>query len=1554
MSEDLGKQVELQAQLNKLLQDRIKLQNQLNSACGQQAGCAQQMNEAAEKATANQEKQAKGQQKITQEQEKARKSQEKSGKTADGFFSKITTGQAAATGGVMGLVKGFKDMGFSLSGMGKLIKSFVSGLFSIGVAIIKMPFKIFSGLVGMANNMAQAGVALRQAYEDVRKEFGSFAEGPAKNVIAGFKDMTKSANNLGGTGLSVSKVYGWGPDGMAAMLKDVADIAKGLGSAMNLLGDEFGKVAQKAAMFKKGMGLSGEQMGKLMKDAKLSGKSQTEMMTEVGSMSLQMAKKFGLSSKDIARDIADMKGDFVTFGNVSTTQMGAASAYARKLGMTMKDLKGVVDKFDNFEGAADSVSQLNQAFGIQLDTMKMMNAENPAERIDMLRESFFAAGKSIENMTRQEKKLLQQQTGLTESALKNAFAAENQGIAYEDFADAAADSEEAQMSEKEVMLKLAEAIEKITKTGPQFTGIFDAFFKGFGKGMAYQKDFRALLSTIRSFLFVVYDFGKKIGGVFADILAETGLLGGLQDLFDPGALKIFLDDIMKTVCKLKAWLIDGTGNPDEILQEFTDKFANFFSDKKKALGKTGGALKRMGLLFSKLFGAVTGWLWKKLAPLFTSMFEKVGAYLSKNWKPIAMFVAKYVMAPLLIWAVMKGFVFAAGAGLAKMLAAKFLGIKAAAAAASKAGSTGAAAAASSGGLAAWLQSLAMMPKGTIGKAAQTLIALAAVFSVGVVMFAGAFWAAGKLLRKVSWNTMAKVLVMVAASMVATAGLITAALILDAMKSQMGQAIIGLLAAAAVFSIGMIAYAGGIWVVNKILSKVPMMQFLKQLGVIVLCMAITGLAIIAAALLVADGGTTAGLALLGTLAAALLFNVGMVAFAGGIWVVSKILAKVDLGRFLKQLGTIVLAMAATGLMIAGGAAIGMMGPALLLAGAGIVAAAALFTGGMLAFAGGIAIVMAAINKISGFDKFPSKLKVVGLAMLATVGLLGMAAVGVLAGLAYPLIIAGLTASAALFTGGMLLFAGAIATVDRKFKMKKGFEKKLDIVQDVINMTAEMLKIAGKMGLTALLGFGGPSIDSGAAFFIESGPKLFEMVKSIDKIKIPDPKKTAAVVGIVKDLIMAMSALKSLVPEQGVFSSIATMLSGGSPKALVSEMGTFITSILDKLQECVKGFVKLAQGMSKSDLEKGKVVASMIKAIADVAAAMAPTLKLISEDASYATTMKLLSAGTVTHKTGTAMEGMTVFFDKLIEKMPPLITALVEVMTKAMKGKDPKKVSAQADVLGKIMSSVKDVMAAVGEFQKMVGKQDGWLTSTKGAMKEVEKMFDLVAKLVGPGGAINKMITAMIELANQLVKLNTIKPEDMKNQIKVLETIAGDVLPNLGNAMQKMSEIEFPDLTEKTGFLGGGTSVKDQILNAFDQMATLITDGNKKLTSISSISAPFDTLKDAMSGLESIAKGFDNDYFGSSGTVVKAAQGLVESYNATYAALSTLTQAPMDLDIKLQTFADAMGMDSSTFTIDNEKLNFTVNVNVTMDAEKLSDTLTDKPTMGKKTMKLAAGG
>ena len=129
-------------------------------------------------------------------------------------------------------------------------------------------------------------------------------------------------------------------------------------------------------------------------------------------------------------------------------------------------------------------------------------------------------------------------------------------------------------------------------------------------------------------------------------------------------------------------------------------------------------------------------------------------------------------------------------------------------------------------------------------------------------------------------------------------------------------------AATFFNIGMIAYALAIKAVDTILKGVSMMDALKQFGVIALMMAATAVVAIAAALLISDGGMTLGLAMAGALLAAVLFNVGIIAYAGGIYAMSKILKGIDMLQTLKQLGVITLMMAATGLMAVGAAALGL--------------------------------------------------------------------------------------------------------------------------------------------------------------------------------------------------------------------------------------------------------------------------------------------------------------------------------------------------------------------------------------------------------------------------------------------------------------------------------------------------------------------------------------------------------------------------------------------------------------------------------------------------------
>jgi hypothetical protein len=156
----------------------------------------------------------------------------------------------------------------------------------------------------------------------------------------------------------------------------------------------------------KGLGLSEEGQAALAESAIKTGKSLQEIGREITTYAFQMGEAFGINGKQISRDVGAMMADVNNFGNLSVQTLTNVSVFARRLGVEFKALLGVVDKFDNFEQAAEGVAHLSQAFGLQLDTLQLLNAQDPAERIEMLRKSFFEAGRSVENMTRQERALL--------------------------------------------------------------------------------------------------------------------------------------------------------------------------------------------------------------------------------------------------------------------------------------------------------------------------------------------------------------------------------------------------------------------------------------------------------------------------------------------------------------------------------------------------------------------------------------------------------------------------------------------------------------------------------------------------------------------------------------------------------------------------------------------------------------------------------------------------------------------------------------------------------------------------------------------------------------------------------------------------------------------------------------------------------------------------------------------------------------------------------------------------------------------------------------------
>lgn len=1380
---DLGKQAEMLAQINSLLEKRCALEANLAKSCSKQGAMAQEAAAALGQQSESLEKVGGGWSTVNQSLEEGAKKQKEVKKQSEGWLKGLLNkgkGIFGATAAVGGLVKGFKG----LASVGKAVviglKSVVKGLFNVGKSIIKIPFKVFSGLLATANEAAEMGQVLRQAYEDVRKEFGSFAEGPAKNVIGAYKDLSKSSGDLAGTGLSVGQVFGFGPEGAAKMMQEVGGLAKALGPNLSMLGDDFKKSAGQAVMFSKGLGISAEGMAGLMKDAKLSGKSQSEMMTEIGSQSLQMAKKFGLSSKDIGRDIAAMKGDFTTFGNMSVKTMAATSAYARKLGMDMKDLKGVVDKFDDFEGAAQSVGQLNQAFGIQLDTMKMMNAENPAERIDMMRKAFFAAGKSIESMTRHEKKLLAAQTGLSESALKNAFSAENQGVAYEDFADAAQDAEDQQMSQAEVMKKLAKGIEKITKIAMKFSSIFDAIFKGFMHFMKTSPKMQKLWAQIRQMMWAFFELGQILGEFFADVLDKSGVLGALMEYFDPAPIIYFIQDIKKPLMELADWLATGKGSPDKVFEKFFNSFSTLFSQRGAAGKKVGTAMGRLGIMFSKLFGKLVEWLIPKVISMFTALWEKVSAFMqTEQGKKFMKGVTKF-----LVSAITGAFklVFSAGGALLK------------------------------GGLNAitgWFDK--DMPN-ALNAAAKGTNLIAAATGIG-----------GKIFGAVSGGPIA--LALAASAMSKN---------FDAMEKLVGS---------------------GLSDTNKTMA----------IGAAAMVETLT----------------------FGLMPDSISAKIGN--FYGGI------LTKMD--GFAEKVG---LGTAWEGIKERVAGSIDMLkGFGDILRG--------LFSSdpkklqqGLEKLFKGLVKSLVAIPKI-------------------LLGLLSFLAKKVLPWVAKTLLkIAGtillwlVTEFPKMIWNGITAIAGTV--VDAFYSLFKFFTDEQYRTEMWENLKSYALNLLG--GLTEGL--------SGAWTWMKCWLNdLWTKFKAFWGIKSNSTKMEGAGGFIVGGLMTPISNIWKKVKKAfgkaweaitGIFSfekfyNLGSKVWGGLKRGL-GRIGHKFKKLFGKAWHLVKRIFsgspidspkgaggRLGKGISNG-VARGlenlgpQMQASAIKGLDKLTVAMAQGAERVAQffssqfsrniGSSMAT--GLLSIGYKTLKV----------FGLIVGRMVPMAVSTMKMLITTFK-------SGMKHLASAITGS-----PATKEMISMVSAVTGKLNFM---MKLVIRNMRKLSNIIGVMGKRGMGITRFSLFSRQNKNLFYSLAHMFHNMVQALRRVRWST-----------------------------------VLNQLDTTTYTVSMIDKTFSALAAIDLGKFTKR---------AEAMNSAYLGRNGKVVSVVSDLVDTYNATYNALEDISKRPANLMVKLENFANALGMDSSTFTVENEKLNFTINVGVVIDAEKMVDTLADRAVMGERTLKTVTG-
>ena len=492
-----------------------------------------------------------------------------------GMFAGLGVGMMSAFKGATNMVGGFLSSAMRIPGI----------IGNVGKALITLPFSLLNNLTSLAAGAGGGVSALRQAMEEVREEFGSLAKNEGKQVMDGFNSMKSQMKEMSKQSPRLAKHFGYGSEGMANRLKATSEQMKDLGVNMHQFGKDVAQNSGYLHVYRKGLGLTGDAFAAMGTLAATKGKGLTETVHEVGSMAINMGKQFGIGPKELSKSMATMAGDVANFGTLSVKQLGALAVYTKKLGIEAKELTGVIDKFDNFEDAAKSASQLSSAFGMNIDAMKMMKEQDPGKRMDMLRESFQATGKSVEDLSRQELKLLSAQMGLSEEAAKRALSSD---LDYDELTAGADDAEAKTISQAEAMKELADSLKQVFGGGGGGPKTFmEALTSGFKKGIMRGKGMRKMFSNIRKSMRQTYLFGKDLGKMFIEMFPGIqDMIKGLTELFSPARFKKLRTDLLGA---FKQLFVDLRTDPQAGVENFSERikkiFGDFF-DSSKGPGKT--------------------------------------------------------------------------------------------------------------------------------------------------------------------------------------------------------------------------------------------------------------------------------------------------------------------------------------------------------------------------------------------------------------------------------------------------------------------------------------------------------------------------------------------------------------------------------------------------------------------------------------------------------------------------------------------------------------------------------------------------------------------------------------------------------------------------------------------------------------------------------------------------------------------------------------------------------------------------------------------------------
>jgi hypothetical protein len=356
--------------------------------------------------------------------------------------------------------------------VGQAIVKHVIGGFRLAASVVKgSAGLIVSFFKKIWETITMGGGEIRAAVAEMAQAFGMFNReaGAAMNFLqANRRDWYQM-------GLSV---------GEAAKYVEALNLAYG-----HLIG--FGNQAKKFYIenikMSRALGLEAEAAAKLSKSLGESNKTlKTFAFSLVGTFGPGgPLQSMGVIIPQVARDVSESVEQFAFMSEQGKETFVAGAVWVRQYGFAIKDLTGIMDKFDTLSTAAENVSKLNQMFGVTINAMDMLVETDPAARLEKIQKQLLGAGKSWETMDYFQKKSLASMMGITGEQAQLVFSGKQMGKSRQDIARAMESEDKKQEDSKKRQSEVMGAILTQLKASRGIMGsilpIFYRLWVAFGK-----------------------------------------------------------------------------------------------------------------------------------------------------------------------------------------------------------------------------------------------------------------------------------------------------------------------------------------------------------------------------------------------------------------------------------------------------------------------------------------------------------------------------------------------------------------------------------------------------------------------------------------------------------------------------------------------------------------------------------------------------------------------------------------------------------------------------------------------------------------------------------------------------------------------------------------------------------------------------------------------------------------------------------------------------------------------------------------------------------------